>query len=623
MSTTFTTHPVLLKALLDGLKDGSIQLPDFQRGWVWDDDRIKGVLASISRSFPIGAVMMLQTGGETRFKTRPVQGVDEKDVMQPSQLILDGQQRLTSLFQAILLGKVVETVNTRKQPLKVWFYVDMVKALNDDEDREAAFVTVPESRTRKDLQGEVTFDLSTAEQEFAKLMFPCSALLDAATWRRGFNRAWHQDGQKADLFDQFEERIIERFRQYQLPVITLTREVSKEAVCHVFEKVNTGGVTLTAFELLTATYAVDSFQLRRDWFGPAGKDETGNYLGVLPKLRTYPVLRGTQDTDFLQAVALLDTYRARKAAVDAGASPQGVPPVSCTRKTVLDIPRERYLAVRDDAVAGFIRASKFLTEQNIFGHRDLPYQTQLVPLAVILMELGDTWQNHAVKEKVRRWYWCGVLGELYGGAVETRFARDVPGVLDWITGADEPSTVRDSSFNPGRLLGLRTRGSAAYKGLYALLMGANAYEWLTGTSLTVNTYASEKIDIHHIFPKAWCKTHNIDERRMDCIVNKTALSARTNRKIGGRPPSKYMLTITHEGGPPQVRLDEYLRSHVINPEHLRKDDFDAFFLARKAALLGIIGKATGQSLQAESVEPDTGMDDWDEADSDDDLGEAA
>ena len=103
MSTTFTTHPVLLKALLDGLKDGSIQLPDFQRGWVWDDDRIKGVLASISRSFPIGAVMMLQTGGETRFKTRPVQGVDEKDVMQPSQLILDGQQSLTSLFQAILL----------------------------------------------------------------------------------------------------------------------------------------------------------------------------------------------------------------------------------------------------------------------------------------------------------------------------------------------------------------------------------------------------------------------------------------------------------------------------------------------------------------------------------------
>jgi hypothetical protein len=408
-----------------------------------------------------------------------------------------------------------------------------------------------------------------------------------------------------------------------LPVITLTREVSKEAVCHVFEKVNTGGVTLTAFELLTATYAADSFQLRRDWFGPAGKDETGTYLGVLPRLRAHPVLRGTQDTDFLQAVALLDTYRPRKAAIAAGAAPNEAPPVSCTRKTVLELPQDRYLAVRDAAVAGFVRASKFLTEQNIFGYRDLPYQTQLVPLSVILMELGPSWQNHAVKEKVRRWYWCGVLGELYGGAIETRFARDVPGVLDWIAGAGEPTTVRDSSFNPGRLLGLRTRGSAAYKGLYALLMGDSAYEWLTGTSLTVNTYASEKIDIHHIFPKAWCKERKIDDRRMDCIVNKTALSARTNRKIGGRSPSRYLLTIMREGGPPQAKLDEYLRSHVIDPEHLRRDDFDAFFAARKAALLGIIGKVTGHPLEVEVAEPDAVADEWDEADADDEAVEAA
>lgn len=623
MSTTFTTNPFSLKTLLDGLNEGTIQLPDFQRSWVWDDERIRGVLASVSRAFPIGAVMMLQTGGDARFKTRPVQGVQEKDAKSPTQLILDGQQRLTSLFQAMLLGQVVETVNVRKQPLRVWFYVDMMRALSNDEDREEAFVAVPESRTRKDLKGNVTFDISTPEKEYEKLMFPCSALLDASTWRRGFNRAWQQDSAKADLFDRFEEKIIERFKQYQLPVITLTRDVSKEAVCHVFEKVNTGGVTLTAFELLTATYAADSFQLRRDWLGPAGQDDTGTYLGVLPRLRAHPVLRGTQDTDFLQAASLLDTYRARKAALAAGAPPNDIPAVSCTRKTVLNLPRERYLAVRAAAVEGFIRASKFLVEQNVYGYRDLPYQTQLVPLSVILMELGTTWENHAVKEKVRRWYWCGVLGELYGGAVETRFARDVPEVLDWIAGKAEPSTVRDSSFNPGRLLSLRTRGSAAYKGLYALLMGDHAYEWLTGTALTVNTYAAENIDIHHIFPKLWCREKKIDERRMDCIVNKTALSARTNRKIGGRSPSRYMQTIMRDGGPPQAKLDDYLRSHAIEPEHLRSDDFEAFFAARKTALLGIIAKATGRPMEIEVAEPDTVGDEWDEADADDEAAEAA
>ena len=76
MSATFTTNPVSLKTLLEGLREGSIQLPDFQRGWVWDEERIRRVIASVSRSFPIGAVMMLQTGGETRFKLRPVQGVE-------------------------------------------------------------------------------------------------------------------------------------------------------------------------------------------------------------------------------------------------------------------------------------------------------------------------------------------------------------------------------------------------------------------------------------------------------------------------------------------------------------------------------------------------------------------
>src|SRR5688572_28293718 len=116
VSTTFTTNPVLLKTLLDRLKDGSSQLTDLQRGWGWDDERIWGQLESVSRRFPVRAVRMLQTGGENRFKTRPVQGVEERDAKQPGHLILDGEQRLPSLFQAIVLGQVVETVNTRKQP---------------------------------------------------------------------------------------------------------------------------------------------------------------------------------------------------------------------------------------------------------------------------------------------------------------------------------------------------------------------------------------------------------------------------------------------------------------------------------------------------------------------------
>jgi len=94
------------RSLYDVLKDvniGKIQLPDFQREWVWDDNRIKGIIASVAKSFPIGAIMLLETGNENiRFKTKPVEGVIGVNSIKPEMLILDGQQRITSLYQAII-----------------------------------------------------------------------------------------------------------------------------------------------------------------------------------------------------------------------------------------------------------------------------------------------------------------------------------------------------------------------------------------------------------------------------------------------------------------------------------------------------------------------------------------
>jgi uncharacterized protein with ParB-like and HNH nuclease domain len=268
MAQLFTTNPTPLKAMLEDLRRGTIQLPDFQRGWVWDTDRIRGVLASISRDFPVGAVMMLKTGGDISFKAKPVQGVHDPEQKEPEILILDGQQRLTSLFQATLFGKVVETENAKKQQIKRWYYLDMQRALDKPEEREEAIIAVDEKRKIIGFGGTEELDVSTSALEFEKLMFPFSAIFDPSDWRTNYNAYWKHAPERTKFFDRFEKEIIDRFKQYQLPVITLTEKVSKEAVCHVFEKVNTGGITLTAFELLTATYAAQNFPLRDDWYGP-------------------------------------------------------------------------------------------------------------------------------------------------------------------------------------------------------------------------------------------------------------------------------------------------------------------------------------------------------------------
>src|SRR5438132_5580264 len=95
--STFQTNPFDLNKLLDDCHHGVLQLPDFQRSWVWDEERIKSLIASVSRAFPVGALMTLDRGGEVNFKPRPIEGTPlaAKQTL-PHSLLLDGQQRMTS-----------------------------------------------------------------------------------------------------------------------------------------------------------------------------------------------------------------------------------------------------------------------------------------------------------------------------------------------------------------------------------------------------------------------------------------------------------------------------------------------------------------------------------------------
>jgi hypothetical protein len=383
--------------------------------------------------------------------------------------------------------------------------------------------------------------------------------------------------------------VIQRFLQYQIPVIILRKDTPKEAVCQVFEKVNTGGVPLTVFELLTATYAADDFNLREDW---EKRQKT---------MRQKKVLGSIESSDFLQAVTLLAT-RARRLAEIAQGTPTGdAPGISCKRKDILKLTLADYQAWADAVTEGFERAAKLLFSQKLFSSRDLPYRTQLTPLAAILTILGDKAEHDGVRNRLARWYWCGVFGELYGGSIETRFAKDLPEVLAWLEGGPEPATVVDANFAPGRLLTLRTRNSAAYKGLYAILMRDGGLDFRTGEPIDVQVYFDDKIDIHHIFPQDWCKSRGIDPRRADSIVNKTPLAARTNRMVSNNPPSLYLAHLQKHAGIEDARMDDILRSHVIEPAHLRADDFDAFFQARETALLKRIEGAMGKPIAREAL----------------------
>ena len=225
----FKTNPVSLKELLDDAESGKIQLPDFQRGWVWDDDRIRGLLASISRGFPVGAIMTLEAGGEIRLKRRMIEGAEGKDGTTLEAFLLDGQQRLTSLYQSLRHEGPVDTHDNRGRRIKRWYYIDMLAAMDPNADREDAIVSVPEDKKEtRNFGREVVRDLSSRDLEYEQHMMPTERLLDnSLSWLFGYVGYWngrddeHPDGGGFAFYERFNQSVMSQFSEYSLPVISL------------------------------------------------------------------------------------------------------------------------------------------------------------------------------------------------------------------------------------------------------------------------------------------------------------------------------------------------------------------------------------------------------------------
>ena len=129
-----------LSQLLDEVNSGKTQLPEFQRDWTWDDNRIRGIIASLSQGYPMGAIMRLQYGNpDIKFKYRTIKGVGRRDLI-PDFLVLDGQQRLTSIYQATYSQNPVATKTDKGKEIERYYYLSMEKCLDENEDRYDAVI---------------------------------------------------------------------------------------------------------------------------------------------------------------------------------------------------------------------------------------------------------------------------------------------------------------------------------------------------------------------------------------------------------------------------------------------------------------------------------------------------
>jgi hypothetical protein len=585
-----------LHELLKSVAAGKIQLPDFQREWKWDDERIRALIATVTLDYPLGVVMTLETGGAAQFRARTLAGVKVDPDVEPDLLLLDGQQRLTSLVQALYLDQPVATVDARDRKIDRWYYLDIDKAIDPEADRDDAVISVPADRVlREDFARRVRLDLSSQDAECRQGFFPLWRIFDhdaVNAWQKSFVRLADENW---DRWAKFDARVLKNVNGCLIPMIRLDATTPNEAVCSVFERVNTGGVALNVFELLTATYAGD----RRH------TEEYGTEYGLPEVWRTtkdnlvtqYPVLgqvesgrdEGLTNVDFLQAVSLVLSFERKRARRGTA--------VACKRRDLLNLPLAEFRRLEPELAEAFAWVGRFLGTQSIHAVRDLPYRTQLVPLAAVRAILGERADDESVKARLTRWFWCGVLGEMYGGSVESRFTRDVEQLVAWVDGsATEPDTIGEAAFLAERLNTLTTRNSAAYKGLQALIIKQGAVDWSHPEEPMNGAFVvGQSVAIRQIFPGSWVKRHGAGKGRADSIINKTPMSYVASRRMTGSP-SAYVGLLVRESGTPDGWFDDIISTHLVDPGALRADDFATFYTRRHEQLLALIERAMGKEV---------------------------
>ena len=561
-----------LENLLEKIKSGTIQLPDFQREWIWSDKQIKDLLESVIRGFPINSIMLLECdANNVKFARRSIEGAAAADTL-PQYLILDGQQRLTSLFGALFSDKPVKI----KSGKEFFYYVNMAKAVaavKNVATAEDMVISVPPSRKVKNL------DLSTPEKEYAAGMFPLNKIFDSRKWFRAYER-FHKDA-AGEFVDAFAENVTDKVSSYKIAFIQLEKNTPLEAVCKIFEKVNIGGKKLGVFDLLTAVFAASKnadgkpVELRKDW-----EKIHENF-----KNSDLKILSTVTSADFVTALTLLVSYE--KFCADKKLS------VSCKSEDILNLDNDDYTRNKTAIIDGFVEAAKFLKGEKISTEKYLPYKPQLIPMAAIFARLKTIGQyNAAGRNKIRQWYWCTVFSEAYRDGHLGRFAKDIVQVIDWIDSEQVPDIMSNAQIVAGQIMSVNSIQSAIYKGLIALIFQHGAQDFIMGSGVNF----AESVEVHHIFPKKYCEARGLSKAKYDSIANKTLILKSTNKTIGGDPPSFYLKKIERKTGLSSAEVDEILERHFIDAALCRADDFDAFIAARAEKIFDVIEELTGRKV---------------------------
>lgn len=535
-------NPKNLLSLIGDVYSAKVVVPEFQRSFVWERDDVEEFLTSLLHGYFIGTFLMLDTPTKTSmFPFRTVEGVDKANPHVRSkdhttvQLVLDGQQRITSLFYAFYEPDI--PLKNVKNPYR--FYIDLNRALQGNLDEAVVGVS------KKDNKRTAHFEQLCEEH----IAIPFSLLRDSTRfyeWLYEEQSIWRgeQRNQIKELYQHLE--------QFMVPVVALPAETSKDDIVNIFERINRTGVSLSLFDLAVAQLYLKKIKLRALWDTFSKKYKT--------------VTSVVEPVFLLRVIALLEGKGiSRPDLLDA-----------------IDLEAEAFNNRWDETVECILQAHKRMTDEyGAFAQQWIPYTTSVVTLAVLLHKLKAKSAGAEDYQKVDRWYWGCVLSGRYESSFATKTFQDVRDLENWIDGkANSPQWLQQLTTQDLNLDVVDDRRTALYRGIMGLVVCRGSKDFLTGQSVKYSECQDD-----HIFPKSVYKKSYAEQ--VNTILNRTLIWEKTNNQKKNKLPSDFFQECLIKHGNDEEKLLKTLSSHLISPEAyaaLKQNNFDGFIFERRKTL---------------------------------------
>jgi len=573
--------------LVNRVHRGHYVIPHFQRGYEWNPSMVCDLFESILQDYYAGLLLFWELDLEEAHKEMwdSVWGAPKSE--HPSEAILDGQQRLASLYYAIYNPK--KKFPERKSYYQ--FFLNLDKILNEDYE-EAVFYryssrhhSLDESKREKD---------KWIEQGF----LPLSILSDKrylhsnefGEWLQRYLNERQESGIISGTISALQlSNILNKILDYEFVTNTLGKEREMRDVCSIFARINQMGMKLSTFDLMNAFLYPKGIALRKSW------EDLDN-----PKLKNIDT---SINEHLLRLISLYkQEYCSSKYIFN-------LIPGQITKKK-----DEKGKIVEEVLVRGggefndlWDKACKYAegarkklmnTGKGDFGaikSSFIPNTTILPVLGAILWEYRSNPSIRAISESdleniLVRWYWSAVFSEDYSGSSDTMMAMDFRDWKGWLmTGSEirRISKLDRESFIKELDLEEAKKGSSRYNAVLCMLALNNVKDFFSLRILGVGDFSMENINDHHIFPS---KVRELDPRKSrnfekykDSILNRTLLLDETNKyKISNKKPSQYLRELLEKIDINEMK--EIMKKHFISEkalDYLKNDDFDNFIEERE------------------------------------------